>query len=77
MGADQEDNLRVALSGGGVSRRWLLKCTAQFASGMVVISTLGAAAGVEETHTLGSSGFPVSGSVKEAPEAIIDIWDRF
>ncbi len=74
---DQENNLRGALSGGGVSRRWLLKCTAQFAAGMVVISSLGTAAGNEETQTLRGSGLPISGSVKEAPEAMIDIWDRF
>ncbi len=67
MDKDQENNLRSAIAGGCVSRRWLLKSTAKFAAGTVAISALGAAvAGEAETPKL-----------KEAPEAVLDIWDRF
>jgi hypothetical protein len=78
MDEDQENNLQNAVAGGCVSRRWLLKSTAKFAAGTVALSALGAAAaGEAETPPAGRSGPPVSEAVKEAPEAVVDIWDRF
>ena len=71
MDKDQENNLRSAIAGGCVSRRWLLKSTATLAAGTVAISALGAAAaGEAETPTRGSGGPPASG-------AVVDFWDRF
>jgi hypothetical protein len=64
---DQENNLRNAITGGCVSRRWVLKSTAKFAAGAVAVSTLGVPLASEaETPR-----------PKEIREAIADIWDRF
>lgn len=71
MDKDHENNLRCAIAGERVSRRWLLKSTATFAAGTVAISALGAStAGEAETPTRGGSRQPAS-------QAMIDIWDRF